>query len=97
MTYGLCTGVVAEAKTFTPVVIGPTDWICREVYENKPAAVVPEEDAVVPAKPGGGPSALNSMSRDLVTTGEAGMEITGLVSNNGLLVNIAWLGVRAMF
>ncbi|MFS7913167.1 hypothetical protein Hanom_Chr02g00138651 [Helianthus anomalus] len=90
-------GVVAEAKTFTPVVIGPTDWSWREVYKNKHAAVVPEEAAVVPAKPGGGPSASNSKSRDLVTTGEAGMEMTGLVSNNGLLANIAWLGVTAMF
>ncbi|MFS7889177.1 hypothetical protein Hanom_Chr00s000003g01603901 [Helianthus anomalus] len=90
-------GVVVEAKTFTPVVIGPADWSCIEVYENKPATVVPEEAAVVPAKPGGGPSTTNSKSRDLVTTGEAGMEMTGLVSNNGLLVNIAWLGVTAMF
>ncbi|MFS7910883.1 hypothetical protein Hanom_Chr02g00111421 [Helianthus anomalus] len=59
------------------------------MYENKSVAVVPEEAAVVSAKPGGGPSASNSKPSDVVTIGEAGMEMTGLVSNNGFLANVA--------
>ncbi|MFS7955007.1 hypothetical protein Hanom_Chr07g00637371 [Helianthus anomalus] len=69
--------------------VGTTDRNCKKVYEKGSASVVPEETAEVPANPGGGASASNSRSRYLVTAGEAGMVVTGLVSSNGLLVIIA--------
>ncbi|MFS8024273.1 hypothetical protein Hanom_Chr16g01461281 [Helianthus anomalus] len=72
------------------VVVGSTDRNCQGVYERGSAAVIPEEAVEVLANPGGGTSASNSRSRDLVTAGEAGMVVaTELVTCNGLLVFIA--------
>ncbi|KAF5760266.1 hypothetical protein HanXRQr2_Chr16g0751421 [Helianthus annuus] len=79
----------AGVEALVPVVVGTTDRNCKEVYGKGSTAVVLEDAAEVTAKLGSGASTSNSRSRDLVTAGETGMVVTGLVSSNGLLVIIA--------
>ncbi|MFS7889770.1 hypothetical protein Hanom_Chr00s000005g01610961 [Helianthus anomalus] len=69
--------------------VGTTGHSCQEVYERGSTAVVPDGATEELANPGGGASASNSWSRDIVMAGEAGMVVTTeLVTSNGLLVVI---------
>ncbi|MFS7919556.1 hypothetical protein Hanom_Chr03g00214011 [Helianthus anomalus] len=81
--------VDAGVEALVPIVVGITRRNCKEVYGKGYAVVVPEETTKVTAKAGGGASTSNSRSRNLLTAGEAGMVVTGLVSSNGMLVIIA--------